>query len=225
MTWTWEDHGRPTFLWLYHMLGPTLALMPALALMFWARWRLRSAWGRASGGEVGEDNGARVASMILEASGRSAVAVVPASGPLADYYDAPRLEVRLSPRAFQGRSLAALAVAAHEAGHALQPRWVAAFRTALVFGSRLAAIAGWMAFAAGFAMDYVGLVNLGDRSLTAAVASAFALLPIGLDANRRALSTGALGAIASDPAFLAALRAAPLAHVAALLPFGRGGPS
>jgi Zn-dependent membrane protease YugP len=225
MTWTWEDHARSTFLWFYHMLAPALALLPALVVMLGARWRLRSAWGRAFAEEVGPGSVGQAATAILGALGRTEVTVVPASGPLADFYDPARREVRLSRDVLDGRSPAAFAFATHEAGHALQPRWISMLRTALAFGSRLAAIAGWMAFAAGFAMDYVGLVYFGDLVLTIAVVLALPLFPIGLDANRRALATGALGEIASDPAFLAALRAAPLAHVAALLPFGRGRPS
>ena len=221
----WEDHGRPTLVWLYRMTGPILSLLPAVILGLWARHRLRSARREAEspGPTAGPGvTGALVASAILEAGRVEGVAIVPASGPLADFYDAARRELRLSAEVFEGRSPWATAVAAHEAGHALQGRVVPGMCKALILASRFAAIAGWMAFAAGFAIDFPGLAADGVLALTVAAAVALALVPIGLDANRRALGSGALGGVESDPAFAQALRAAPLAHVASLLPLGVG---
>ncbi len=116
----------------------------------------------------------------------------------------------------------ALAVASREAGHALGSRWASKARTALVFASRLGALAGWIAFAAGFALDYSGLAVNGIRAVSAAALAALALVPVEAAAIRRALASGALDDIAHDADFNEGLAASRLAHVAAILPFGPG---
>ena len=120
----WEDHGRPTFVWLYHMTGPVLWLMPALALALWARHRLRSARRRPeSAGEPADFTGRGPPRRSSARRASEGVAIIEATGPLADFYDAPRRELRLSAPTFAGRSPWSLAVAAREAGHALGGRW------------------------------------------------------------------------------------------------------
>jgi hypothetical protein len=219
----WEDHGRPTFVWLYHMTGPVLWLMPALALVLWARHRLRSARRRPElAREPADFTGARAAAAVLGAAGVEGVAIIEATGPFADFYDMPRRELRLSAPSSAGRSSWTLAVAAREAGHALGGRWASKARTALAFASRLGALVGWIAFAAGFALDYSALARDGARIVSAAALAALALVPIESAATRRALASGALDDVAHDPDFAEALAASRLAHVAAILPLGPG---
>jgi Zn-dependent membrane protease YugP len=216
----WEDHGRPTFVWLSHMTVPVLWLMPAIGLALWARHRLRSA--PKSARESADFTGVHAAAAVLDAAGVEGVAIIEAAGPLADFYDAPRRELRLSASTFAGRSPWALAVASREAGHALRGRWVSKTRTALVFASRLGALVGWIAFAAGFALDYSGLAVNGIRAVWAVTLAALALVPIESAAIRRALASGALDGIAHDPDFAEALATSRLIHVAAILPLGLG---
>jgi Zn-dependent membrane protease YugP len=219
----WEDHGRPTFVWLFRMTAPALWLMPAVGLALWARHRLRSARRRPElAREPADFTGARAASAVLGAAGVAGVAIIEASGPLADFYDASRRELRLSAPTWAGRSPWALAVASREAGHALAGRWASKTRTALVFASRLGALVGWITFAAGFALDYAALARDGALIISAAALAALALVPIESAAIRRALASGALDGVAHDPDFTGALAASRLAHVAAILPFGLG---
>jgi Zn-dependent membrane protease YugP len=205
------------------MTLPVLWLAPPVALALWARHRLRMARRlSAPSGASADVTGAQAAAAVLDAAGAKDIAVIEATGPLADFYDAPRRELRLSAPRFAGRSPWALAVASREAGHAIEGRWASKARMALVFASRLTAVVGWIAFAAGFALDYWSLARDGSRAVWAAALAALALVPIESAAIRRALASGALDDVAPDPDFAEALAASKVVHVAAILPFGLG---
>src|SRR5437588_6418485 len=109
MWWGWFD---PVYL---------LFLAPAMFLAMWAQWRVRNAYSEASRqpAESGY-SGAEAAAALLHSAGVSGVTIVPTDGFLSDHYAPGEKELRLSPQVYQGRSLATLGIAAHEAGHALQ---------------------------------------------------------------------------------------------------------
>lgn len=96
-----------------------LFLAPALLLMFWAQARVKSAF--HAGQEVPANlSGAAAARHILDSAGLQNVQVEETGGTLSDHYD-PRAKVlRLSHDVYRGRNAAAVGIAAHEAGHALQ---------------------------------------------------------------------------------------------------------
>jgi len=98
-----------------------LFVAPAMALAVWAQWRVKSTFGKAQ--QIRNSSGmsgAEAALHVLRAAGCHGVQVERAQGFLSDHYD-PRAKVlRLSPDVFDGRDLAAVGIAAHEAGHALQ---------------------------------------------------------------------------------------------------------
>src|SRR5688572_3738794 len=97
-----------------------LAIGPVL-LGLWAQARIKSAYARAAAVPASSGfTGAQTAQMILKAHKIDNVTVEPVRGHLSDHYD-PRAKVlRLSEPVYAGRSVAALGIAAHEAGHALQ---------------------------------------------------------------------------------------------------------
>lgn len=96
-----------------------LFVAPAIALMFWAQWRIKSAYSR--GLKVpARLSGAAAARYILDQAGLQNVMIEESQGMLSDHYD-PRAKVlRLSPDVYHSRSAASVGIAAHEAGHALQ---------------------------------------------------------------------------------------------------------
>src|SRR5690348_14084886 len=98
-----------------------LFLAPAMLLAMWAQWRVRSAYAEASRiGAASGLSGAQAAHEVMRAGQVIGVEIEPVQGFMTDHY-APRGKVlRLSPEVFAGRSLAALGIAAHEAGHAMQ---------------------------------------------------------------------------------------------------------
>jgi Zn-dependent membrane protease YugP len=94
-------------------------LLPAILLMGWAQWRVKSAFAR--GMQVPSNlSGAAAAQHILESAGLHDVGIEITQGMLSDHYDARDRMLRLSPQVHESRTAAAVGIAAHEAGHALQ---------------------------------------------------------------------------------------------------------
>ena len=100
-----------------------LFALPALLLGMWAQFRVSSAFGKYS--EVGTRSGmtgAQAARRILDYNGLQNVAVERVDGFLSDHYDPSQKILRLSSAVYDQPSLAAVGVAAHETGHALQDK-------------------------------------------------------------------------------------------------------
>lgn len=97
------------------------AFFGTMALSLWAVWRVKSAYQKYS--QVPSSSGlsgAQVAATILQRAGISDVQIVASDNLLTDHYDPANRRLVLSPENFQGTSAAAMGVAAHECGHALQ---------------------------------------------------------------------------------------------------------
>jgi Zn-dependent membrane protease YugP len=96
-----------------------LLVAPALLLALWAQSRVRSAYERASQVPA-RLSGAAAARHVLDSAGLQSVGIESVGGVLSDHYD-PRVKVlRLSQDVYHGHSMAAVGIAAHEAGHAIQ---------------------------------------------------------------------------------------------------------
>jgi uncharacterized protein len=96
-----------------------LIIAPALLLGFWAQWRVKSAYNEAN--EVGASiSGAEAARRILTSAGIHDVTIEQTPGFLSDHYDSHAKALRLSPDVYNNRTLAAVGIAAHESGHAIQ---------------------------------------------------------------------------------------------------------
>ncbi len=138
-------------------------------------------------------NGAQVAQRVLEAAGIYDVAVRHVSGNLTDHYDPSTKTVNLSDPVYNSYSVAALGVAAHECGHAIQHAKNYAplsLRSALVpvanFGSMLA----WPLILIGLFINGRSstlIIDLGIVLFSAAVLFQLVTLPVEFDASRRAL--------------------------------------
>jgi len=96
-------------------------MLPCILLVFFAQFRVKAAFNKYSKVPVSSGlSGAEAARRMLDSAGLGRVAIEPVQGFLSDHYD-PRTKVlRLSPEVYNGRSLASVGVACHEAGHALQ---------------------------------------------------------------------------------------------------------
>lgn len=96
-------------------------LLPSLALGMWAQAKVKGAYAKAAKirGNSGL-TGAQAAAEILAAERISDVRIEPTRGWLSDHYDPRKKVLRLSPEVYNGQSLAALGIAAHEVGHAIQ---------------------------------------------------------------------------------------------------------
>ena len=92
-----------------------------MALSLWAMWRVKSVYKRYSQGVVRSGlTGGEVAAQILRRTGIRDVAITVGEGMLGDHYDPIHKRLVLSPDNYHGRSPAALGIAAHECGHAIQ---------------------------------------------------------------------------------------------------------
>lgn len=203
---------------------PTFILvLPALLLALYAQVKVKSTFARylQERSYVGL-TGAQVARQILNANGLHNVSVERVGGELTDHYD-PRSEtVRLSPQVYDGTSVAAVGVAAHEVGHAVQHA-----RGYVPLGLRtslfpVAAVGSQMAFPLfmlGFLFSMDVLMLVGIWFFIAALAFQLITLPVEFNASRRALaalqSAGYLTQ-AEVPKAKAVLSAAALTYVAAV---------
>ncbi len=202
----------------YILLG-----MPGIAFSLWAQWRIVSACSAASRLPAASGlTGAEAAQHMMKANGGDPVKITPASGQLSNYYDPSHKVLRLSRSVHAGRSLAALGVAAHEAGHAIQhasryPGLIV--RGAIVPMANLGSIAFWLLILAGLSLGMFRLIIWGLALFSLTVVLQLINVPIELDASRRArrtlLATG-LMTQEEDPVVNRVLNAAAWTYVAAV---------
>ena len=96
-----------------------LFLAPAILLAMWAQMRVHSAYAQAQE-QPAPLSGAAAARHVLDSAGLNNIEIEQIPGHLTDHYDPRHKVLRLSPQVYQSRSLAAVGIAAHEAGHAIQ---------------------------------------------------------------------------------------------------------
>ena len=96
-----------------------LMLAPALLLAFWAQYRVKTAYAQAQQ-QPANLSGAAAARHILDSAGLTDVNIETVAGSLTDHYDPREKVLRLSTEVYQSRTLAAVGIAAHESGHAIQ---------------------------------------------------------------------------------------------------------
>jgi Zn-dependent membrane protease YugP len=200
----------------------TWILIPGILLMFYAQYKVMSTFKKYSRvGSKANITGAEVARILIQARGLN-VPVERSGGRLSDHYDPFKKVVRLSPGVHDSTSVAALGVAAHETGHALQH---ADGYKALVARNSFIPVAGFasqammplllLSFFTGFRIPWL-LIALG---VCFGIFSLFALitLPIEFNASSRAMKLlGNTGILAEDeaPKARAVLNAAALTYVA-----------
>lgn len=167
-----------------------LLLIPGLLLALWAQWRLLGAYRRWSGQRTQRDtSGALAAREILDAAGLQEVPVERTRGYLTDHYDPQKRALRLSGEVHDGDSLAAVGIAAHEAGHALQHMelyWPMQARMALMPAVRFGSWAALPLFVLGLVMRIPPLMRVGIALFVVLMLFQLVTLPLEYDASRRA---------------------------------------
>jgi uncharacterized protein len=173
-----------TIVWLLCMGVP-------LVLGLWAQSKVKRTFAKWSRVPVRNGmSGAQAAAEVVRASGLPNVEIRAVEGRLSDHYDPRNRTLNLSADVGQASTVAALGVAAHEAGHAIQDaRHYVPMRIRQTFvpvasiGSSLALPVIFI----GFIFGSLGLVNVGLALFTAIVAFQLVTLPVEFDASRRAL--------------------------------------
>lgn len=201
-----------------------LFIGPALLLSLWASWRTKSAFNKYSQVRAASGlTGAEAAQLLLDRAGIRDVKVVPHQGMLSDHYNPVNKTLALSEGVYASRSVAALGVACHEAGHAIQhathyaPLWL---RSALVPTVGIGSNLGMIVMMAGLFLQKPGLVGIGAILFSAVLAFQLVTLPVEFDASNRAkllLSEYALVSPMEREGVDRVLNAAALTYVAAAI--------
>jgi Zn-dependent membrane protease YugP len=169
-----------------------LFIAPGLLLSLWASMRVKSTFQHYS--QIISRSGltgAEAARQLLARQNIRDVQVEPVEGFLSDHYDPAAKTLRLSPDVYQGRSLAAIGVAAHEAGHAIQHAHdyaPLAFRSLVVRPAMLGSNLGMIIMALGLAMHTTGLIWAGVLMFSAFVVFTLVTLPVEFNASSRAIA-------------------------------------
>jgi Zn-dependent membrane protease YugP len=202
-----------------------LIALPALIFGFWAQIKVQSAYKKYS--QVRNytgATGAQIARHILDENKLQNIQIQQGTGILSDYYD-PRVKIlKLSPAVFQGSTIAAAGVAAHEAGHALQHQarytpmqlrslMVPSVQIGSWLGPIIFMVGLFLAGNTGFTVSLIGLLLFGATAVFSMIT-----LPVEINASQRAkvwlINSGSL--LQSElPGVNAVLDAAAWTYVAA----------
>ena len=204
------------------MLTYLLFVIPPFLLGLYAQRRVKTAFSQMS--EVpARMTGAQAARRMLDNAGLNSVAIEPIQDHLGDHYDPRGKVLRLSPDVYQGHSMAAVGVACHEAGHALQDASAYAplvIRNLAVPAANFGSKASFGLLFAGMIFQFPALMLLGVACFAAVVFFQLVNLPVEFDASNRARQElVAQGIIAGNEEQYVAkvLNAAALTYVAATL--------
>ncbi|MBZ9687956.1 zinc metallopeptidase [Clostridium estertheticum] len=169
-----------------------IILVPAIIISALAQLKIKSSFSKYS--KVNSANGytgAQVARMLLDDGGLFDIPVEIVRGKLTDHYDPSKRIMRLSSEVYNGTSVAAIGVAAHETGHALQDKEHYAplkIRNAIVPAVNFSSNASWLLFLIGIILSVPILVNIGIVLFSAVVVFQLITLPVEFNASSRALN-------------------------------------
>jgi uncharacterized protein len=197
-------------------------ILPGLALSMWASFRVKSAFNKYSKVRSRRGiTGAQAAAELLRSAGISDVRVVRSRGVLSDHYNPLTKTLALSEPVHDSDSVAAIGVATHEAGHAIQhashyaPLWL---RSALVPTANIGSSLGYIVMLIGLFMASTNMVLVGAVLFSAVLLFQIVTLPVEFNASSRAKTLVVQhGIIAPDEraGVDAVLNAAALTYVAA----------
>jgi Zn-dependent membrane protease YugP len=200
-------------------------MLPGIVLMMLVQGYVQSAyskWSRVPS-RFGI-TGAQAAQRLIQFAGLNGVRVEGVRGKLSDHYD-PRAKVlRLSEGVYNNASVAALAITAHELGHAVQDKegyFALRLRGAMVPAVNIGSYLGWILILVGIFLQLTGIAWLGVVVFSGGALFALATLPVELNASARArkllLETGLVSSQEEMRGVSNVLNAAALTYVAGLI--------
>jgi Zn-dependent membrane protease YugP len=201
-----------------------LFIAPGVLLSLLASWMVKSAFSRYS--QVPTMNGltgAQAAERMLANAGVRDVGIEQAEGFLSDHYNPLTKKLALSEEVYGSASIAAVGVACHEAGHAVQhaqgyaPMWL---RSALVPTANIGSNIGYAVMFFGAIMQWTGLVIVGAALFSMVLLFQIVTLPVEFDASSRAKRLAVQYGIVSESERAGmdrVLNAAALTYVAAVV--------
>ncbi len=210
---------------MFFSIDYMIYMIPAFILMAITSWYVKSAYNKWSQVRARSGlTGAQAAQRLISSSGLYGVQIQPVAGQMTDNYD-PRTKVlNLSQGVGNVPSVAALAIAAHELGHAMQDSedyLPLRFRSALVPAVNIGSNLGWILIMVGLFIGWTQVAWLGVIAFGAGAVFALATLPVEFDASARAkrmlAESGIIVGEEEQRGVNAVLNAAALTYVAALV--------
>jgi hypothetical protein len=200
-------------------------MLPAFLLMMAVQWYVNSAYQKWSKVPArSRMSGAQAAQHLIERGGLYDVRVEGVAGNLSDHYDPRSRVLRLSRGVGSSASVASLAIAAHELGHALQDHedyFPLRLRGALVPAVNIGSFLGWVFIFVGFLLRSPQVAWIGVLVFSGGALFALATLPVELDASARAkrllVESGMIVGEEEQRGVSHVLNAAALTYVAALI--------
>lgn len=172
--------------WYYIVL-----VVPAMLLAFWAQFKVNSTFKRYSQiPSIRQMTGAQAAEEVLRQHGIGNVRIEHVAGNLSDHYDPTQQVIRLSDSVYQSTSCAAIGVAAHEAGHAVQYAKGYApikLRQAIIPVTRIGSTLSWPLLLIGLVLNSGILIDVGIVLFSAATVFQLVTLPVEFNASSRAI--------------------------------------
>lgn len=199
-------------------------MLPFILIAMYAQIKVKTTFNRYSKVRSSRGvTGAQAANELLSRNGLSGIRVEPIKGSLSDHYDPTSGVVRLSETVYGSTSIAALGVAAHEVGHAVQHKekyGPLELRHTIVPVTNFASSASYFIIIIGMIMQSANFLLAGIILFSAVVLFHLVTLPVELNASRRAVAQlSNAGLIASDeaPMVKKVLGAAAMTYLAAVL--------
>lgn len=210
---------------LFYDLNYWVYMLPVFALVLFAQYYVKSTYQKWN--QVGTRSrltGAQAAQRLINTGRLYDVNVEAVSGRMTDHYDPRQKVLRLSESVYQTSSVASVAIAAHELGHALQDSegyYPLRLRSALIPAVNIGSTLGWIFIIIGLFMQWSGLAWLGVIVFSAGALFSLATLPVELNASARAkellVQSGIIVGKEEQKGVNKVLNAAAFTYVAALL--------
>lgn len=210
---------------MFYNFNYMIFMIPAFLLMAFTSWYVNAAykkWSRVPA--QSRMTGLQAAQRLISAGGLFGVRVEPIAGNLSDNYDPRSKVLHLSRGVAETASVASLAIAAHELGHAMQDSedyLPLRFRSAIVPMVKIGSSLGWILIMAGLFLNYMNLAWIGVFAFAGGAVFALATLPVELNASARArkllTDSGLINSQEEMKGVANVLNAAALTYVAALV--------
>ncbi len=200
-----------------------LFIAPAFIFALWASWRTKANFKKYSRVPVSSGlSGAEAARRVLDGADIQGVDIVRSKGMLSDHYNPAKKTLALSEGVYDSRSLAAVGIAAHEAGHAIQHArhyGPLKLRSLLVPTASIGSNLGYMVMFFGLILSSQNMVMIGAVLFSAVLLFQVVTLPVEFDASNRAkalvVENGIVG-VAERRGMDKVLNAAAMTYVAAV---------
>ncbi|MBR5805600.1 MAG: zinc metallopeptidase [Oscillospiraceae bacterium] len=200
-----------------------ILVIPAVIFSMWAQSKVNSTFSEYSSHTTySRMTGFEAARRILDANGLRHVNIERVSGSLTDHFDPKANVIRLSDSVYSSPSVAAIGVAAHEAGHAVQYAVGYApikVRSAILPACQIGSQISWPMIFIGLVMNSQFMINLGLVLFASVAVFQLVTLPVELNASNRAMDALAMSGSITDNELYGVekvLKAAAMTYVAAL---------